>query len=44
MKEVYDFLKKELKNEPDPEKLESNLTTIIKIISKEDWSQGDTKL
>jgi hypothetical protein len=39
-KEVYEFLKKELKSEPDPEKIESNLTTIIKILSKEDWSQG----
>ncbi|MCE5252175.1 SMEK domain-containing protein [bacterium] len=40
MKEVYDFLKRELKKEPDPEKVESNLTTIIKILSKEDWSPG----
>jgi len=39
-KEVNEFLKKELKSEPDPEKVESNLTTIIKILSKEDWSQG----
>ena len=39
-KEVYEFLKKELKEEPDPEKVESNLTTIIKILSKEDWRQG----
>lgn len=39
-RKVYDFLKKELKTEPDPEKIESNLTTIIKILSKEDWSQG----
>ena len=39
-KEVYEFLKKELKEDPDPEKIESNLTTIIKILSKEDWSQG----
>ncbi len=39
-KDVYEFLKKELKSEPDPEKVESNLTTIIKILSKEDWSQG----
>jgi len=38
-KSIYDFLKKELKSEPDPEKVESNLTTIIKILSKEDWSQ-----
>lgn len=41
-REVYEFLKKELKSEPDPEKIESNLTAIIKIISKEDWSQGTT--
>ncbi len=39
-RKVYGFLKKELKTEPDPEKIESNLTTIIKILSKEDWSQG----
>ena len=39
-KKVYNFLKKELQNEPDPEKIESNLTTIIKILSKEDWSLG----
>jgi len=39
-KKVYEFLKKELKSEPDPEKIESNLTTIIKILSKEDWFQG----
>jgi hypothetical protein len=39
-KEVYEFLKKELKSEPDPEKIESNLTKIIEILSKEDWSQG----
>jgi len=41
-KEVYEFLKKELKSEPDPDKIESNLTTIIKILSKVDWSQGTT--
>ncbi len=41
-REIYEFLKKELKSEPDPEKIESNLTTIIKILSKEDWSQGAT--
>jgi hypothetical protein len=38
-KSIYDFLKKELKNEPDPEKIETNLATIIQILSKEDWSQ-----
>jgi hypothetical protein len=37
-KDVAEFLKKEVNSEPDPEKVESNLTTIIKILSKEDWS------
>lgn len=41
-KTVYEFLKKELKSEPDPEKVESNLTTIIKILAQEDWRQGKT--
>jgi hypothetical protein len=40
MKDVYEFLKKELKSELDPERVESNLTTIIKTLSKEDWSRG----
>ena len=35
--EVYEFVKKELTSEADPKKMESNLTTIIKILSKEDW-------
>jgi hypothetical protein len=38
-KGIYDFLKKELKSEPDPEKIESNLATIINILSKENWNQ-----
>jgi hypothetical protein len=41
-KGVYEFLEKELKSEPDPGKIESNLTTIIKILSRVDWSQGAT--
>ncbi|MDQ1355329.1 MAG: hypothetical protein QG657_5639 [Acidobacteriota bacterium] len=36
---VYEFLKKEIKHEPDPEKIELNLATIINILSREDWSQ-----
>jgi len=40
IEKIYDLLKNELKSEPDPEKIESNLTTIIKILSKEDWSNG----
>jgi hypothetical protein len=39
-KKIYEFLLKELKSEPDPEKVESNLTTIINILSKEDWKHG----
>lgn len=38
---VYEFIKKELKNEPDLEKIESNLTTIIQILSREDWTQSE---
>lgn len=41
-KGVYEFLEKELKSEPDPGKIESNLTTIIKILSGVDWSQEPT--
>lgn len=41
-KEVYEFLKKELKSVPDPGKIESNLTTIIKILPGVDWSQEAT--
>ena len=40
LQQVYEFLRKELKSEPDPDKVESNLTAIINILSKEDWSQG----
>lgn len=40
MAKVYDFLKRELKIEPDTAKLESNLATIINIICKEQWDQG----
>jgi len=40
---ICDFLKKELKSEPDPDKIVSNLTKIIQILSKEDWSQKPSK-
>jgi len=39
-KKVYEFLLKELKSEIDPQKIESNLTTIINLLSKEDWNTG----
>jgi hypothetical protein len=38
LKEVYDFIRKELKTEPDPLKMDSNLITIIEILSKENWN------
>ncbi len=43
-KAIYEFLEKELKIEPDAEKVESILTTIIKILSKEDWNQPPDSL
>jgi ribosomal protein L23 len=40
MREIYEFIKKEFACDPDSGKVESNLTAIIKILSKENWSQG----
>lgn len=37
-KDVYNFIKNELAVEPDIQKTESNLATIIQILSKEDWN------
>jgi len=37
-KEVKEFLDMELKIEPDPEKVESNLAKIIILLAKEDWN------
>ncbi|MCX6579170.1 MAG: SMEK domain-containing protein [Candidatus Aminicenantes bacterium] len=42
LNKVYEFLKKEIKHEPDPEKIELNLATIINVLSREDWSQTVT--
>lgn len=36
--DIDNFLKTELQKEPDTAKIESNLTTIITVISKEDWN------
>jgi hypothetical protein len=38
---IYNFIKKELVNEIDPLKLESNLATVINILSKEDWNKKE---
>lgn len=40
-KRIYEFIKKELVNEIDPLKLESNLATVINILSKEDWNKKE---
>lgn len=38
---IYSFVKKELVMEVDPMKLESNLATVINILSKEDWNKNE---
>lgn len=37
---IADYIKRELGSEVDPQKLESNLATIINILAKEDWSRN----
>jgi hypothetical protein len=39
---IYEFVKKELASEIDPIKLESNLASVINILSKEDWDKTDS--
>ena len=39
LKEVYEFIKKELRSEPDPDLIETNLATIIKTLANEDWGE-----
>lgn len=39
---IYNFVKKELVMEIDPMKLESNLATVINILSKEDWDNKES--
>jgi len=38
---IYKFIKKELVVETDPMKLETNLATVINILSKEDWDKSE---
>ena len=40
---ISDLIRKELNNNPDFDKVETNLTAIIKILSKEDLSHGAQK-
>ncbi|MAD43147.1 MAG: hypothetical protein CL623_12255 [Arcobacter sp.] len=40
-KEIYQFIRKELGNEIDVVKLDSNLATIINILAKEDWDESN---
>lgn len=41
LKQVYEFVKKELVPEIDPLKLETNLAKVITILSKENWNKQD---
>jgi hypothetical protein len=41
LKLLYEFIKKELGNEVDPVKLDSNLATIINILAKEKWDDAN---
>ncbi|HRI34126.1 MAG TPA: SMEK domain-containing protein [Saprospiraceae bacterium] len=41
LKRIYEFIKKELTPEIDPIKLQLNLTTVINILSKEDWDKKE---
>jgi len=40
-KEIYQFIKKELGNEIDIVKLDSNLATVINILAKEEWDEAN---
>ena len=40
-KQVYQFIKEELGNEIDVVKLDSNLASVINILSKEDWDNTE---
>jgi hypothetical protein len=40
-KRIYEFIKKELVPEIDPMKLETNLATVINILSKENWDKTE---
>lgn len=40
-KEIYQFIKKELGGDVDVVKLDSNLATVINILSKEKWNQSN---
>lgn len=43
-KRIYEFVKKELIPEPDLLKIETNLASIINILSKENWESTDSAL
>lgn len=38
---IYEFIKKELGTDIEPQKIESNLATIIEVIAKEDWNKPE---
>lgn len=42
LEEIQHFIRNEIQLEPDPQKIESNLTGIIKILAKENWSENSS--
>lgn len=44
METISEFLRREIKLEPDPKKVESNLASIIKSMSEEDWNASRGKV
>lgn len=44
IRKIYVFIKKELGSDIDPVKLDSNLATIINILSKEQWDELDSTM
>lgn len=44
IKNIYEFIKDELGNDIDPVKLDSNLATIINILSKEKWNESNNTM
>lgn len=44
IKGIYEFLKKEFKSDASPRMVESNLVSIINILSKVDWNQNELSI
>lgn len=42
-RQLFELIKKELGSDTDPQKIESNLATLIDILSNEDWNGDDSE-